>query len=281
MISLSNFKILHQYFPKDQFVLANGITSAGMAFGFLLGAQFSATILAPLVGSWRAVFIIYSVCGILLTLPWFLLIRSEKVETEPGNQPLLGALGEVIRNSSVWLMGFGILGVNGAITGVLGYLPYYLQDIGWDITSSSASLTLFHTTSLIFTMPIVLYSPKILKRRYATIVAGTAIAIGLTLLYFATGWIVWPAVMLAGFSRDGFMALFFTQVSETMGVKPHMIATAIGIAMMMNSIGSIFSPPVGNSMVTYSPSAPFLFWGGLAFIGVFCLTIVAWKERHA
>ena len=96
----------------------------------------------------------------------------------------------------------------------------------------------------------------------------------------ASGWVVWPAVILAGFSRDGFMALFFTQVSETRGVKQGMIATAIGMTMMLNGLGSIFSPPAGNAFEAITPAAPFGFWAALALSGVVCLAIVAWKETR-
>ena len=279
-LTLSNFKIFHDYFSKDEIVLANGFMSAGMALGFLLGAQLSATVLAPLLGGWRNVFILYSGSGMLMSLVWLRLLPTSYHVSEHSQPSIFSAIGDVVKNPSVWFMGFGILGVNGAINGVLGYLPFYLQDIGWSINSASASLTVFHTTSLIFTMPIVLYSSRVLARRNATLMAGTSIFLGFLLLTFATGWVVWPAVVLAGFSRDGFMALFFTQVSETRGVKQAMIATAIGMTMMLNGLGSIFSPPAGNAFEAISPAAPFGFWAALALSGVICLAIVAWKETR-
>lgn len=279
LLTLSNFKVFHQHFPREEIVLANGIMSAGMALGFLLGAQLSATFLAPLLGGWRAVFGLYSIFGLLFSVGWWFVLPPFIQRAGSRVAPLMEGFSVVVKNKRIWLLGGGILGVNGAITGVMGYLPLYLQNIGWPIAKASASLTVFHFTSLIFTLPIVFYSARFMQRRFATMFAGILVLAGFGLLFVAQGWIVWLAVILAGLPRDGFMALFFTQVSETEGVGASTLATATGITMMFNGLGSIIAPPTGNMFEAISPAAPFAYWAILALLGVVCLAVLAFSNR--
>jgi hypothetical protein len=53
-----------------------------------------------------------------------------------------------------------------------------------------------------------------------------------------------------------------------------MVGTASGLTMMLNGIGSIFAPPIGNYFSAISFSAPFGFWAALTFFGVLCLLAV-------
>jgi MFS family permease len=276
LIMLSNFKVFQDWFTSKELVFANGIMSTGMALGFLLGSQFSATVLSPLLGGWRGVLIAYSVVGFLLAFPWLFILNENRTAINIGEKSLSlkSSMVKVIRLKNVWLLGFALFGVNGAINGLLGYLPLYLRTIGWDVLKASTTMTLFHTVSMFFTIPIVLYSSKWFSRKHSTIIAGSTILVGIGLLAVLSGPWIWLAVILAGFSRDGFMALFFTQVSETDGVDASTVGTATGLTMMLNGIGSILAPPIGNYFSAISFSAPFGFWAALTFLGVLCLLAV-------
>ena len=276
LIMLSNFKVFQDWFTSKELVFANGIMSTGMALGFLIGSQFSATVLSPLLGGWRGVLIAYSVVGFLLALPWLFILKENRTAINTGEKSLSlkSSMVKVIRLKNVWLLGFALFGVNGAINGLLGYLPLYLRTIGWDVLKASTTMTLFHTVSMFFTIPIVLYSSKWFSRKHSTIIAGSTILVGIGLLAVLSGPWIWLAVILAGFSRDGFMALFFTQVSETDGVDASTVGTATGLTMMLNGIGSILAPPIGNYFSAISFSAPFGFWAALTFLGVLCLLAV-------
>ena len=276
LIMLSNFKVFQDWFTSKELVFANGIMSTGMALGFLIGSQFSATVLSPLLGGWRGVLIAYSVVGFLLAFPWLFILNENRTAINIGEKSLSlkSSMVKVIRLKNVWLLGFALFGVNGAINGLLGYLPLYLRTIGWDVLKASTTMTLFHTVSMFFTIPIVLYSSKWFSRKHSTIIAGSTILVGIGLLAVLSGPWIWLAVILAGFSRDGFMALFFTQVSETDGVDASTVGTATGLTMMLNGIGSILAPPIGNYFSAISFSAPFGFWAALTFLGVLCLLAV-------
>jgi hypothetical protein len=85
-------------------------------------------------------------------------------------------------------------------------------------------------------------------------------------------------VLIAGFVRDGFMAIFTTMVIETEGIGYTYAGTAWGLTMAISGIGNVVAPPLGNSLAAYGASVPFAFWAGLAIFGIFCL---AWTRGSA
>ena len=97
--------------------------------------------------------------------------------------------------------------------------------------------------------------------------AALMITTGVSLLAVVQGVLIWPAVIMAGIVRDGFMALTMTAVMEIKGVGTRYAGTATGFLMAVMGVGTVLSPPVGNSLAAIAPSAPFAFWAGLALLG--------------
>jgi MFS family permease len=265
------------WFPPRQLGLANGGISLGMALGFLTGAMLSATLLSPLLGGWRHVLILYGVLGALFAIPWFF------SHAAPPGHPSVGvsqsisirqALAHVARVRSVWLLGLTLFGVGGCINGLLGYLPLYLRNSGWAPVNADGAISAFHATSLVFVLPIALLSDRLRSRKRMLFAAGAAVALGTGLLSVASGALIWGCVLLAGFVRDGFMAIFTTMLIETEGIGHTYTGTAWGFTMAISGIGSVVAPPLGNSLAAFRASAPFAFWAGLAVFGLVCLALI-------
>ncbi len=87
------------------------------------------------------------------------------------------------------------------------------------------------------------------------------------------------AVVLAGFVRDGFMAIYMTAVVEVEGVGPRYAGTATGFVMVFASLGNLLAPPIGNTLADLGPGVPFWFWAGLALTALVILTLVPERER--
>jgi predicted MFS family arabinose efflux permease len=280
-VTMNGFKTAGQWFPPSQLGLANGLISMGMALGFLLGSMFSATLLSPWLGGWRNVFIVYGLAGALFSIPWFF-TRTLPTSHHASGQPL--SMRKTIRRvaslKNIWLLGLTLFGVGGCIQGILGYLPLYLRGMGWETASASGALSAFHTTSMLFVLPIALWSDRLGSRKRLLLIAGALVALGAGLLSFASGGWVWVAVLVAGFVRDAFMAIFLTMVVETEGVGPIYAGTATGITMTINSLGNVLAPPLGNSLAVFWPGAPFAFWAAAAVFGLVCLSFVKSKPQH-
>ncbi|HET9910490.1 MAG TPA: MFS transporter [Anaerolineales bacterium] len=274
-VTMNGFKIIGQWFPAQQLGLANGLISMGMALGFLLGSLLSATTFSPLLGGWRNVLIVYGIAGALFSIPWFF-GRTLPLHHHATGQRLSmrAAVLHVLRLRNIWLLGFTLFGVNGSIQGILGYLPLYLRNAGWDVVRADGALSAFHTVSMIFVMPIALWSDRLGSRKRLLLIATLMIALGAGLLSFVTGVWVLPAVLLTGFVRDAFMAIIITMVIETEGVGPIYAGTATGFSMAISGIGNVIAPPLGNSLAVLWPGAPFAFWSGLTVLGMVCLALV-------
>jgi MFS transporter, CP family, cyanate transporter len=281
-LSMNTMKVARQWFPTRQLGLANGALSMGMALGFMLGALLSATVLSPLLGGWRNVLIFYGLCGALFSLPWLLVPpppRPDSTAAEPSTTSMKASIAAVTRLKNVWLLGITLLGFGGCVQGLLGYLPLYLRSAGWQPPLADGALTLFHTVSLIFALPIALWSDRLGSRKSVLAAAILAISLGTGLLSFVRGGGVWAAVVLAGFARDAAMAVFFTMVMEVKGVGQAYGGTATGLTMALSGIGSAVAPPLGNSLAAWFPGAPFAFWAAWALLGFLCLTQVKEDRR--
>ena len=282
-VTMSGFKSVGQWFPRSQLGLANGLISMGMALGFLLGALLSATVLSPLLGGWRPVLIAYGVAGALLSIPWFFSKSHQTAQPQQAvERPAMRtSIRHVTNLRNIWLLGFTLLGVSGAIQGILGYLPLHLRNIGWEPALADGALSAFHLVSMLFVMPIALWSDRLGSRKRLLLSLTLFLVIGAALLSVATGPLVWVAVLLAGFTRDAFMAIYLTMVIETDGVGAAYAGTATGLTMSISGVGNVLAPPLGNSLAVLAPGAPFAFWSGMALAGMFCLMQVTGRPASA
>ena len=259
VVMMNSIKAIGQWFPPNQLGLANGAQAMSMALGFMLGSLLSATTLSPLLGGWRNVLILYGLIGASFSVPWFF-TRTVASRSSGASLSIRSALKHVVGLKNIWLLGFGLFGVGGAIQGALGYLPLYLRGDGWQPIHADGALSTFHTLSMIFVLPIALWSDRFGSRKRFLLTTSFLIACGFALLSFVDGGMIWAAVGLSGFVRDAFMAIFLTMVIETDNVGPVYAGTATGLTMAISGIGNFIAPPIGNSLAELWPGAPYAFW---------------------
>ena len=257
------------WFPKEQLGMANGVVSVGMAMGFLLGALLAATVFSPLLGGWRNVLFGYGGVAILFGVFWWFTRENARADDRQSNQviTLEKAVGRVTRLRNVWILCIATAGVSGCVNGMLGFLPLYLRDLGWKPAIADSTLASFHAVSMLFAIPIALLSDRVGSRRGVLIAAVLLIGIGTGLLGFASGVFISAAVLLAGISRDGFMAITMTAIIEEKGIGTRYAGSAIGLNMSVMGIAGVFAPPVGNWLAKFGTGLPFLFWASLVFLG--------------
>jgi MFS family permease len=269
-IATNVHKICGTWFSKKQLGLANGIVAMGMALGFMIGSLISATVMSPALGGWRNVLILYGTLAILIGISWnFTRSTPEDFQVSPSNGNTLSlrkAFSQVIRIRRVWFLGLALMGFSGCIQGTLGYLPLYLREMGWRESSADGALASFHAFSMVFVIPLALLSDRLGRRRPILLTGALVSTIAVGLLSIAQGSIIWPLVMITGLFRDGFMAVFMTTVIETKHVGKQFAGTAVGLTLVLSSLGSLLSPPIGNSIAGINLRFPFLFWASLASI---------------
>lgn len=281
MIMMNLIKTCGVWFSQRQLGLANGVVAMGMALGFVVSSMISATLMSPWLGGWRNVLFFYGVFAISISVPWYLsrpapnAVEGPAGETNPTG--LLQTVSHVARIRNVWLLGLAILGIGSCVQGTLGYLPLYLRGLGWSEAAADGALATFHAASLIFVVPIALWSDRLGSRKPVLMVTALMIVTGVGLLSFVGGMMVWVAVGMAGLVRDGFMGVFTTAILEIEGVGATYAGTAMGLVMVFSGLGRLVAPPLGNSLAGIAPGLPFAFWAALAAMG--CLGLLQVKGR--
>jgi MFS family permease len=268
-IPMNIHKTCGVWFPKKQLGLANGVVSVGMALGFLLGALLAATVFSPLFGGWRNVIFVYGAVAILFSVFWWFSQEKAGLDNHQRNQTVKfrEAVEHVIRLRNVWIFSIATAGVAGCVNGTLGYLPLYLRGLGWEPAIADSTLASFHAASMLCAIPITLLSDRIGSRRGVLMAAALLIGLGTGLLGFVSGFMISAAVLIAGISRDGFMALTMTAIIEENGIGVRFAGSATGLNMSVMGIAIVFAPPMGNWLAKFGPGTPFLFWASLVFAG--------------
>jgi predicted MFS family arabinose efflux permease len=268
IISVNLSKTCAIWFPARERGTANGGISVGMALGFLLGSLLSATVLSPLLGGWRNVLVAFGALACLIGVLWFATRNLVMPGGALGGQAvsLRAGLSHVTKLRDLWIMGLAALGYGGCVNAVLAYLPLYLRNIGWIGSNADTTVATFHAVSLLGAIPLAMLSDRLQRRRIFLMLGALLLAAGIGSLTVAAGVFIVIAVVLAGFMRDGFMAVFMTTVMETPGVGLAYTGSAIGFTLIFFQMGGVFAPPLGNSLAAFGPALPFAFWGAMALL---------------
>ncbi len=264
-------KVIGNWFKPAERGFANGVFGAGFASGFLLGSFASATYLSPWLGGWRPVLILFGVISIAVGISWFFVHPKDEIKRESKSfREIFEPLLTVSKLPNLWLIGLGKIGVWGAIRGFTGYLPLYLRGIGWEPFWADSAVSIFFFVSLVFVVPLSILSDRIGKRRPFFLLTAVVAGISILIIGIVPDSFLMLIVLIAltGFSFDAFMSLSVAATTEVKGVSGALVGTSVGLVFMIQEIGGMVSPIIGNSLEQISPQTPFFFWGLIALAGV-------------
>lgn len=262
-------KVVSNWFKPAERGFANGVFGTGFASGFLLGSFVSATYLSPWFGGWQPVLILFGGISILIGFAWLFIHPQETIVTEAKSlRQTLAPLTQAGRLGNLWLLGIGKLGVWGAIRGFTGYLPLYLRGIGWEPAWADSAVSFFFLVSLCFVVPLSIFSDRLGKRRPFFMLTSLAAGLSIFLIGIVPDGMLILLIALTGFSFDAFMSLSVAATTEVKGVSNALAGTAVGLVFMIQEIGGMLAPIIGNGLEKVSPQVPFYFWGGLALAGL-------------
>jgi cyanate permease len=285
VIPASVFKTNAAWFSGRPLVIANGVASTGMGLGFTVGSMISATVLSPLLGGWQNVLFLYGGISFVIGLLWLFTVREFAGATgSVSGVPLRQSIGHVLPIKSLWFIGLTLLGFSGCVLGVTGYVPTYLRDMGWTVASADGTVAAFSAVSTLGAIPLAMLSDRIGLRKallFPILVVTTTCA---ALLSVADGAMIWVLMILMGVSRDGFMAICLTMSTETKGIGVVYAATAMGMAQTVMNVGSLSSPPLGNSLASPdNMGLPFFLWAAFGLLALVAFSFVretGWRRRE-
>jgi len=265
-------KIIGLWFRGKNLGMAQGIGAFGMGFGLMLGPWISSAYLSPWLNGWRNVMYLYGIIAVAFGLLWIWLAREPVHSSAAGGSresiPIRSAIMRVLRNKYVWFLAFTLFFRVTCLMSMTGYVPTYLKDLGWAGTSADWTLSAFYAASILFVIPVSLFSDRIGARKPVLLVGILVSFIAVGLIPFVSGSGVWVMMILAGFLMDGFMAIFTAQLLETEGVGPALSGTAIGVVFTLAQFGNAIFPPIGNSLAGIGAQWPFLFWAMLGALAI-------------
>jgi cyanate permease len=251
----------------------------------MAATQFSAISLSPALGGWQNVLFFYGVPCFALGLLWLFTGREPTKIENPAllteQIPFKKALTHVLHNRTVWIVGITTFAAWGATMGMIGYLPYYLKDIGWDAASADSTVTVLSLMMMLGSVPMVLLSNKLHTRKGVLIISLGGLVIGLSLLPFVDATGVWVLIMFSGFLRAGAGSLFNVVIFEDEAIGSTYGGTAIGLANSIAMIGAAAAPPLGNSLKQFGDGMPFLLWAGFAAVSTGLCFLIKTKPRPA
>ena len=289
VIPSSVFKTNAAWFSGRPLVIANGVVSAGMGFGFTVGSLISATVLSPLLGGWENVVFFYGAISIIMGFLWLFTVREYSglgSVVSISGVPLRQSISRVFPIKSLWFIGLTLLGYTACIQGMIGYFPTYLRNIGWTAAGADGTLAAFSAVSALGAIPLALLSAKIGLRKAVLFPALVVTIVGVALLPLVDNAMVCVLMILIGVARDGFMAVCLTMSTETKGIGVVYAASAMGLTQTILNVGSLISPPLGNSLADPSnPASPFPFflWAAFGLLGLVAFIFVketGWKRKE-
>ena len=282
---LNMIKVVTSWFSPAERGMATGIFSSGFAGGFLIGSFSAATYLSPWLGGWPNVFFLFGGLSILIGIAWLLLHPKPTKEETTSRQgqtlreSTIDPLKQVLFKRNLWVIGVAKLGFLGCVRGFTGYLPLYLRGEGWVPAQADSTISMFYLFSLIFVVPLSIYSDRVGRRRPFLIILMAFMGIAVLGVPLTDGLFLTACVILAGVTFDGVMGLTVTAVTEVKGIGAALASTAVGFTFMIQQLGGTFAPILGNSLEQYSPQTPFYFWGGIAVVGAIIISLLREEKR--
>lgn len=285
VIPITVTKTVGIWFKGQNLGMAMGISAMGMGLGLMLGPLVSATVLSPALGGWRNVMYFYGAISVVVGILWAIFGRepyqADSTTEVSAAVPLRQSFSKLIRIKALWFIGLTLLFRVGSLMGMSGYLPLYLRDRGWTVASADGTLAAFYGISTVLVVPLSYLSDRIGSRKAILFPALVVALFCVGLIPFVDGAAIWALMIVCGIFMDGFMSLTVTMLLETEGVGPVYSGTALGMVFTIVHIGSVGSPPLGNSLAAISPGTPFLFWASLSIVALVMLSLIketGWKR---
>ena len=277
-------KVATTWFSGKKLGVANGILATGMGLGFTVASMISATVLSPLLGGWRHVLFFYGAISIIVSLVWCFTVKEigqdNSIKTD-GAMSFRRSISHVIHIRAVWFLGLTLFGIVGCFRGMLGYLSLYLQNSGWTSTSADGTVAAITGIGTLGSIPITLLAARIGSIKKIMFPYLVVVISGVALLSLINGPAIWIIILLVGVGRDGMMALCMTMSTETEGIGKEYSGAALGFMQSIGRIGPFISPPLGNSLASISPGAPFLLWSAFAFMALMSSFFIRRKRSIA
>ncbi len=274
------------WFPKRERAMVMGVKQTAVSMGAIVGAATLPTIALTL--GWRYGFAILGVVAIaigVLSLALYSEPPAPAASDQPGGQPTVAPLAEVLWNREIWFVAMGAFCLNWVQLATVGHLMFYLtKSLAFGVVAAGGLLAVAEFAGAV-TLPVSgLISDRLFQGRRKPVFIAFAVidAVMCSVLGLSgpdLGWLVYPVIFLFGVGSFGFGGIQLTLLSELGGRGG--AAKAAGLGSMIGVVGSILGPIVFGHLVdaTGTYQWAWLSSGLVALVAVALLTLLDEKKR--
>jgi nitrate/nitrite transporter NarK len=280
-------RIAGVFFPSHQVGLATGITISGFAIGGALTTALSATVIMPLVGSWRNVLFLYSGLCVLIGIAWLLIMRQAPEHAFSSEQPTTiirstfrRSITAVFGIKDMWLLAIGNLGIVGSFISLNGYLPVYLEKIGLDKSLGDTMSSTLFIASIVGAIAVPAIAGKIGGLKVIMIICATATSIAILLLSVANNALFWVLIPMAGALTQGVGTLVITHAIQIKRIGSEYAGTAVGLIGSLANMGGFILPMIGGKLADVNQTWPFFLWAFMSLSSTTCFVFLG-KTRQS
>ncbi len=249
LISIGTPKLVSLWFSGRERGTASGINASGSSIGSVAALGLTNSIVLPLVGHWRNVFLYYGFFGFFVALVWLLLGRrktsSSHEDTVSGRQDgrlRRSGAGDVLRRRGVWLI--VVIGVTFFLTshGLQNWLPRILELGGFSSVGAGYATSLVTLAGIIGTICLPPFVNRSKSRR--VLIASVLFVSGFSILLIGLGegFFLWGAMLSAGFFTRSLLPILTMMLMDMPGVGSERMGTVGGLFFSVGEIGGFLGP---------------------------------------
>ena len=236
------------WFTPGRVGSVNGLWYSFVCLGMAVGAAVSAAVVAVAVHGWQNTFYLYAAVLFVLALLWLIIIREPQNAKSSYRVPFREAFAKSTRSRNVWFCVAAVFGTLGLCTGFIGYLPTYLQNIGWSEATSSLALTIFYLCAVVGGFVLPALSDRIRLRKIFFIIPAFIFIIGIGLLAITKSAMqIWILTVIAGFTYGSFMPMLRLVITESKGIGIRYAGTATSIGSGIGGGAGLLFATVGEN----------------------------------
>lgn len=243
-------------------------TRAMSMIGLSIGLTFSVSlVLSPILTSWVGVNGLFGIMGVLsvlsIVLVAFYTPQPERSFLHQDTQAQTHRIGEVLKNTALLRLNFGILVLQAGLMAIFTVLPFALRDLGWDKTAHWQVYLPATVLGLVFMVPAIIVGETRNKLKQVFVLGIALVGLAQLALIFSLHSVWWMGLALVVYFI-GFNILEASLPSLVSKIAPSDLkGTAMGVYNTLQSIGVFSGGIIGSKMyVAYG------FVGVFGFCGV-------------
>lgn len=240
-------KLVGDWFSHEETGFATGVYVAGFSVGSMIGLGVTPYLLG-FTGSWRNVFFVYGIWGLILATFWWIVAREPDIggkmvksdEAKP-SIPLKKSFRLVLKMREVWILTGLFLCTAGIYDAISTLLPYSLELRGIASVTAGSIASMLPVGFFVSALVVGKLSDWVGLRKPFILILGAACIPAIFLTGTASDAVLWIATFTVGFCTMGIFSLVLAIPPELPKAASY-VGSVVGIVSSFGNISSLILP---------------------------------------